>query len=90
MSLRRLKSRALGRFELLQWVNKFLEMDYAKIENLSDGIAYIQIFDALYPGQVPLDTVNFTAKTKPDFERNLHIFQRVFKLCKVRKVGVIS
>ena len=33
MSLRRLKARSIGRFELLQWLNKFLEMDYARVCN---------------------------------------------------------
>ena len=86
MSVRRLKSKALGRFELLEWLNKFLEMDYAKVEKLADGIAYTQIFDALYPGQVPFNTVNFRARCKTDFEQNLKIFQRVLKACNVTKV----
>lgn len=85
MSLRRLKSRAAGRFELLQWLNSFLEMDYAKVEDLADGIAYIQILDALHPGKVPLHSVNFVATLKPDFERNLNIFRRVLKLCNINK-----
>ncbi|OQR85357.1 microtubule-associated protein, RP/EB family [Achlya hypogyna] len=85
MAIRKLKARGIGRFELLSWLNEFLETDYTKIEHLADGIAYCQIFDVLYPGKVPLHHVNFHAQYAPEFERNLRILKRVFDACQVRK-----
>lgn len=31
MSIRQLKAKGMGRYELLQWLNKFLETDYSKV-----------------------------------------------------------
>ena len=42
-------AKSLGRLELLQWINELCETDYAKIEVCSDGIAFCQIIDAIYP-----------------------------------------
>ncbi|KAG7375435.1 hypothetical protein PHYPSEUDO_001234 [Phytophthora pseudosyringae] len=85
MSLRKLKWRGIGRLELLAWLNEFLETDYTKIEHLADGIAYCQIFDALYPGKVKLQKLNFHARTEMEYERNLKILRRTFQLCDIRK-----
>ena len=43
------KAKNLGRLELLAWLNDLIDADYPKIENCSDGIAYCQILDYLYP-----------------------------------------
>jgi len=31
MAIRKLKARGIGRFELLSWLNEFLETDYTKV-----------------------------------------------------------
>ncbi|DBA00364.1 TPA: hypothetical protein N0F65_000549 [Lagenidium giganteum] len=85
MSIRKLKSRGIGRLELLAWLNEFLETDYTKIEHLADGIAYCQIFDALYRGKVALHQVNFQAKSVMDYERNFNVLNRAFQACEIRK-----
>ena len=43
-----MKSKKLGRSELLNWVNKTVESDYIKIEDLSDGVGFCQIIDAFF------------------------------------------
>jgi RP/EB family microtubule-associated protein len=43
-----MKSKKLGRSELLTWVNKTVESDYIKIEDLSDGVGFCQIIDAFF------------------------------------------
>jgi RP/EB family microtubule-associated protein len=43
-----MRAKNLGRHELLSWVNSLTQSDYSKIENLSDGVAFCQIFDAFY------------------------------------------
>ncbi|KAG3034308.1 hypothetical protein PC128_g3104 [Phytophthora cactorum] len=85
MSLRKLKWRGIGRLELLAWLNEFLQTDYTKIEHLADGIAYCQIFDALYPGKVNLQRLNFQARTEMEYEHNLKVLRRTFHLCDIRK-----
>ncbi|ETI40223.1 hypothetical protein L914_13788 [Phytophthora nicotianae] len=85
MSLRKLKWRGIGRLELLAWLNEFLQTDYTKIEHLADGIAYCQIFDALYPGKVNLQRLNFHARTEMEYEHNLKVLRRTFHVCDIRK-----
>jgi len=81
-----------GRLELLFWLNDFLETDYTKIEHLSDGIAYCQIFDAILPpGTVPLSKLDFNAKFPDECARNLKILDEVLqKLGAGRTVPVQS
>jgi hypothetical protein len=43
------------------------------VEELQDGIAYCQIFDAIYPGKVPLRKLNFDASNPKEFEQNLKV-----------------
>ena len=43
-----MKSKKLGRSELLNWVNKTVEADYIRIEDLSDGVGFCQIIDAFF------------------------------------------
>lgn len=86
MSLRRLKWRGIGRLELLAWLNEFLETDYTKIEHLADGIAYCQIFDALFPGKTNLAHVNFKPRSQAEFERNFLVLRRTFQVCDIKKV----
>ena len=43
-----MKSKKLGRSELLNWINKTTECEYLKIEDLSDGIGFCQVIDAFY------------------------------------------
>lgn len=52
MSMRAIKARSMGRLALLSWLNELLESDYSRVEHLQDGIAFAQIFDALFPGKV--------------------------------------
>ena len=80
MALRRIKARSLGRLELLQWLNEFLEDDYSKIEHLADGVAFCQIFDALFPGAVPLHKLNFHTKGEADYVKNLRAAKLQFSL----------
>ncbi|KAG9410531.1 hypothetical protein AC1031_018572 [Aphanomyces cochlioides] len=74
MAIRKLKARGIGRLELLNWLNEFLETDYTKIEHLADGIAYCQVFDVLYP----------------ECERNLKILQKTFETCGIQKEVAIK
>ena len=37
----------IGRFELLRWMNEYLQTDYVQITELGDGVAYVQLFDSI-------------------------------------------
>ena len=69
-----------GKGELLTWLNEALETSYHRVEDLADGIAYAQLFDACYPeADIPLHVFNFRAKYQDDFERNLKKLQKIVK-----------
>ena len=59
-----MKSKKLGRSELLTWVNKTIESDYIKIEDLSDGVGFYKIIDAFFKNiskemnSLKLNTIN--------------------------------
>ena len=55
MAMRAIKSKSMGRLQLLEWLNAFLEADYSRVEHLKDGIAFAQILDAVNPGKVCAD-----------------------------------
>jgi len=77
-----MKAKNLGRLELLAWLNELIDSDYPKIENCSDGIAYCQILDSIFPGHsqtIQLPRLNFNAKNKADFTRNLKVFEDAVK-----------
>lgn len=69
--------RRLGRYELMSWINSFLRIDYTKVEEFSDGIAYCQVLDAMIPDCVPLHKLVFHPRNKQDKMRNLKILDRV-------------
>ena len=83
--IRRIKSKSLGRLELLSWLNDFLEADYSKVEHLGDGIAYCQIVDSCYPGKVPLEKLNFNSTYVEQRVKNLKVLQNVLAECGVKK-----
>jgi RP/EB family microtubule-associated protein len=50
-----MRAKKLGRHELLAWINAITQCDYSKIENLSDGVGLLQLYDAFYPNMVNLN-----------------------------------
>lgn len=61
---------ALGRLELLHWLNDVLRADYATIEECADGVAYCQLLHAMHPSEVKLHRLDFDAKFVGARERN--------------------
>jgi len=50
-----------GKRELLNWIREFLQMDVPKVETLACGAHYCQLLDALSPGSIKMNRVNFDA-----------------------------
>ena len=61
----------LGRLELISWLNRALNADYASVQECADGVAYCQLLDALHPGKVALHRLDFNARFLGDCERNV-------------------
>jgi len=53
-----MRAKKLGRHELLSWVNTVTQSDFSKVESLSDGVAFCQIFDVFYPNLFNLNQLN--------------------------------
>jgi len=68
----------VGRIELLGWINTILTENYTKIEQMSSGVAYCQLIDAIYPGKVALHKVCFSAKLEYEFIKNWKVLQDAF------------
>lgn len=69
----------LSRHEMLNWVNDSLQAEYKKIEELSNGAAYAQFMDLLFPGTVPLKKVKFRTNLEHEYIQNFKLVQFAFK-----------
>ena len=71
-----MKSKKLGRSELLSWINKTVESEYLKVEDLSDGVGFCQIIEAFFKGiSHELNTLKFNAINDIEHkQKNLLIF----------------
>ena len=74
-----LARKQLGRWELLAWLNDFLRLDYHKVEDLSDAVAFCHLLDAVFPGKVPIQRLNFAARTHSERASNLKILEKAIK-----------
>jgi len=75
----------VGKRQLLDWVNSFLGLNYAKVEQMASGAAHCQILDAIFPGKVPLSKVQFDAKYDYEFVKNYKVLQTVFDKMNIDK-----
>ncbi|XP_029912222.1 microtubule-associated protein RP/EB family member 1-like isoform X2 [Myripristis murdjan] len=75
----------LSRHDMLTWVNKSLQLQYSKIEQLCSGAAYCQFMDMLFPGCLPLKRVKFQAKLEHEYIHNFKLLQTSFKKAGVDK-----
>ena len=73
-----------GRGDLMDWLNGLLGTHYTKLEQLGDGAAFCQVFDALYPGSLRLQKVNFNAVTEPEMIANYKILQECLDRRKIQ------
>ena len=55
------------------WLNDFLCLDLSKVEDLSDGLAYSQLVDAVFPGKVALHKLVWNARSQDSRIKNLRV-----------------
>lgn len=76
----------VSRTGLLSWLNNLLEINYQKVEQVSNGAAFCQIVDAMYPGKaVPLGEVKYNARSHVEILSNYKILQSAFSKCGIAK-----
>eukprot|EP00826_Nyctotherus_ovalis_P057397 TRINITY_DN7842_c0_g1_i1.p1 TRINITY_DN7842_c0_g1~~TRINITY_DN7842_c0_g1_i1.p1 ORF type:complete len:251 (-),score=100.76 TRINITY_DN7842_c0_g1_i1:73-825(-) len=74
------------RTEIIAWINDLLQLSITKIEETASGAVACQIMDAMYPGTVPMQKVNWKAKYDYEFIANYKILQQSFIKHKIQKV----
>lgn len=79
------KNCAVGKNELLAWVNSICGVNYHKIEDCSNGAAFCQIMDAIYPDSIALGKVNYDPVYESDIVNNFIILQESFNENKIQK-----
>jgi len=67
------------RGELLDWINGLLQLNVTKIEYLASGAAYCSVIDALFPGTVAMNKVNWMARNDFEFVQNYKVLQQAFE-----------
>ena len=83
-SISRHELTAVAQRDLLHWLNQTLQTDYGQITDVNDGIAHLQILDAIWPGSsVPLHRLNFHPRTRDDRERNLRVVRQTLQRLRV-------
>jgi RP/EB family microtubule-associated protein len=71
------------------WINSTLDLNLAKIEDTANGCVACQLLDIMYPGKVPMNKVNWSAKQSFEFVANYKVLQTCFtKLSIERHVDV--
>ena len=48
--------------DLINWVNNTLHINLNKIEQLGTGAVYCHLLDAMHPGKLPMQRVNWKAR----------------------------
>ena len=62
--------------ELLNWVSKIIKIDIKSIEEAQTGAIFCQLLDALHPGTVRMNKVNWKAKLETEYISNFKLFQQ--------------
>ncbi|XP_055747833.1 uncharacterized protein LOC129829871 isoform X2 [Salvelinus fontinalis] len=74
-----------SRFELLDWLNKTLDIKFTRVEQICSGSCYCQLMDWIFPGCIDLGTVKFQAQDMSDFLHNYNMLQAGFNKTGVTK-----
>lgn len=68
----------VSRTELVEWVNRLLQVNLAKVEQCASGAIYCQIIDACHPGSISMRKVNWMAKAEHEHIPNYKVLQAAF------------
>lgn len=86
----------VSRSDLLAWLNNTLEINYQKVEQVSNGAAFCQILDAIFytppkgTAKIALGKVKYNARTHDEIMTNYKILQSSFTRLGVKKAVDIN
>ncbi|RLN47329.1 hypothetical protein BBJ29_005570 [Phytophthora kernoviae] len=75
----------VGRKELLEWLNTVCGTELTSVEQTCSGAVACQVLDALYPGKVPMNKVDWTVVHDYEFVQNYKLLQKCFFVLKIDK-----
>lgn len=75
----------VSRGELIHWVNSTFHQNISKIEELSTGAIFCQIFNECMPNKLQYSKVNWSAKHDYEFINNFKILQLGFTKSSIKK-----
>ncbi|KAG2449825.1 hypothetical protein HYH02_005348 [Chlamydomonas schloesseri] len=67
-----------GKPELLDWINRLLQLNLQRLEQLTSGAVYCQVLDAFHANVVPIRKVNFHAREEYEILPNYKVLQAAF------------
>ena len=74
-----------GRRELLDFFNELLQLNLTKIEQTASGAVACQLCDYIFPGSVPMNRVNWEAKSDYEYIQNYKLLQVAFTKNRVQR-----
>ncbi|KAL3671001.1 hypothetical protein V7S43_004185 [Phytophthora oleae] len=74
----------VGRTELLAWLNELCATELTRVEQARSALA-CQVLDALYPGEIPISRVDWSATQPYECMHNYKLLQQSFSALKINK-----
>ena len=74
-----------GRRELLDFFNGLFDLNLSKIEQTCSGAVACQLCDYIFPGSVPMQRVNWGAKSDYEYVQNYKLLQVAFTKNRVQR-----
>jgi RP/EB family microtubule-associated protein len=75
----------VSRSELINWVNRTLQLHVSKVEECCTGAIYAQVVDAVHPGKVQMGKIKWNARTEPDYIHNFKVLQQALNALSVTR-----